>query len=414
MKIIFRSRFAIAMLLLFGICAAPQAQTTAGSGTVIVIPVVSQSSTFATTMIVHNPNASGITVHITFDEAQSSSNPGIHACTDLAVSSGQSKLFLLATQCSLPAGNHHGQVIIQDSATPKINIFYAYSRTQTAAGVGFSVEGYPAGNFSGSGASVLGLARTSTGAKFSSNCFVGSLGEAISYKISLFDGPTNVQIGSDVTGSLGAYQQIRYIDIFTVAGAPAGDYSNVRAKFVSTSGAPAIIGFCTLQESVTFSADFRIAKSQEASDNRQRRLICYGQDSCGTVNAVNPTAIPDASTKYIHSLFIEQPDYVQCTIVSPHAADLQMQVRGPGGDVFLAPVFSTSPPYSSGGAGQTTFYIFTGERNAVNGGTSTRWFIDVGPRTGGTPTFPIAYGITCNSGNGVSVPYYRAQAALDF
>ncbi len=27
---------------------------------------------------------------------------------------------------------------------------------------------------------------------------------------------------------------------------------------------------------------------------------------------------------------------------------------------------------------------------------------------------PVSYGITCNSGNGVTVPYFRASAALDF
>ena len=139
------------------------------------------------------------------------------------------------------------------------------------------------------------------------------------------------------------------------------------------------------------------------------------QDAGGTVNAVNPTQIPDATTKFVHTLFIEQPDYVECQLVSPNLGDLQIRIRGPG-DVFSSPVWPSSPPFSSGGAGLTSFYIFTGNRSTIGNGSASRWFIDVGFRTTGgvAADLPVSYGITCNSGNGVTVPYFRASAALDF
>jgi hypothetical protein len=58
------------------------------------------------------------------------------------------------------------------------------------------------------------------------------------------------------------YQQFRYLDVFAQAGAPAGDLTNVRAEFTNLTAAnKKLIGFCTVQENTTFSADFRIAKS---------------------------------------------------------------------------------------------------------------------------------------------------------
>jgi hypothetical protein len=107
-------------------------------------------------------------------------------------------------------------------------------------------------------------------------------------------------------------------------------------------------------------------------------------------------------------------------LVSPHLTDLEIRLRAPG-DVFASPVFVPSapfdanPPYTAGGNNATYFYIFTGHRNAVNNGTVTRWYIDVSFReTSDRSLLPVDYGIICNSGNGVSVPWFRAQAADDF
>ena len=97
------------------------------------------------------------------------------------------------------------------------------------------------------------------------------------------------------------------------------------------------------------SADFRIAKSIDARDSRQVRQVCYGQDSCGTVTVTSPPQISSTTTKNIHYLILDQPDFVQCDLVSAHPGDLEIMLRGPG-DPQTAPQFdiTTLPaPYNN-------------------------------------------------------------------
>ena len=402
---------------LFG-SADALAQTTAGAGTVVVVPVVAQTASYSTEVVVRNSGANPLTLDVKFYEALTSQNPGQRTCAQYVAPANSATVLTLGTQCTLGAGSHHGFLILEDASTEKVNAFAVYSRSQTPQGAGFSVEGFPVGNFSGAGAGVVGLRRTSTGAKYQSNCFVGALGEAVDYQIDLRNGNDNSVLGNPVTGSLQPYQMRRHLDIFALAGAPAGDHFNVRAVFDNTNaGNPAFIAFCTVQESVTFGADFRIAKSADAFDNRQRRAICYGQDACGTVTATNPSQITSLTTKLIHQTMIAQPDYVKCELVSDRKDDLEIQLRGPG-DTFTSPVFPSSSPYDSGGDNKTSFYVFTGHRNDATlntGGYATRWFIDVSYREGSAnSTLPIPYGITCQAGNGLAVPWVRGTATDDF
>jgi hypothetical protein len=182
-----------------------------------------------------------------------------------------------------------------------------------------------------------------------------------------------------------------------------------------------MVAYCTVQESNHFNSDFRIARSKDSFDQRQKRLMCYSSADCATADSGSGAVqITSTTTKNIHYLFITQPDFVKCDLVSPHPEDLEMKLRGPG-DVFGAPDFvpsapyNANPPYTAGGDNLTGFYVFTGYRNAINTGTVTRWYIDVGFREGGNSAdLPLDYGIICYSGNGVSVPWYRASAADDF
>jgi hypothetical protein len=52
----------------------------------------------------------------------------------------------------------------------------------------------------------------------------------------------------------------------------------------------------------------------------------------------------------------------------------------------------------------------------VNSGTATRWFIDVSfrPVGGNSGHLPIDFGITCRSGNGTEIPWFRGTAPIDF
>lgn len=426
----------VAAVALLGAVAA-QAQTVAAGGSIIVIPLVTHSASFKATIFVRNDQATDITLNVRFYDTLLAPPPGQRACSQLVVPASQTVSFTLDAQCTFnPANSHFGMLVLEDATALaphdyKTNFFHAFARSQNPLGIGLSVEGFPIGNFSGQNANVLGLERVAAAPGYQSNCFVAALGEAVDYTLKLFDGTTNTQIGSTLSGSLVPYQTVRFSDVFTAVGAPAGDHTNARARFSSTDtdpNAPSLVGYCTVQENNTFGADFRIAKSRDGLDRRQKRFMCYATDpadaTCQTTDPVAPTQIPSTSARNIHWLFIAQPDFVKCDLVSAHLADLEMRLRVAddvyNGNTVFTPTapFNANPPYTAGGAGLTGFYIFTGHRSQIGTGPSagqiTRWFIDVQPSATGVANpadFPVDYGIVCTAGNGVSVPYFRAQAA---
>jgi hypothetical protein len=415
-------------------CAAlhAQAQTTAGAGTVVVIPQAANiPGAFSTTVFVRNPNANAITVNVRYyqsDDAVPAGTGTSYPCTQLNVGANLTAMFDLGTQCTFTAGstNNFGMIVLEDATSQfKTNPFFAYSRTESPTAIGFSIEGFPAGNFSAAPASspadAVGLRKSSGAPHFRSNCFIGALNETVNYTVELRQGETGALIGAPIPGSVAAYHTTRILDIFTQALTPLSDYANVRAKFTTTTSS-AMIGFCTVESQDNLSADFRIAKSVEARDNRQSRLACYGMDSCGSAvsSVADPTTITDTTKRNIHYLIIDQPDFVKCDLVSEagggsRLTDLQMVVRGPtdaptGNTPFsnAVPPYNAAP-YTSGGSGLTSFYIYTGEKS-INGGVASRWYIDVSFRSGGNATTPIKYGIKCSSGNGVTVPWLGTSA----
>jgi len=417
--------------------SAAHGQTTAGSGTVIVLPLAANiPGAYSTTVFVRNPNTNDMTVNVRYYQSDNATPAGTgtpYTCDPLPVAAGHAMTFDLGSQCTFALGSadNFGMIILEDATSQyKTSPFFAYSRTESPTGNGFSVEGFPVGTFSGAPASrpaeALGLKKTSTAPHYNSNCFVGALNEPVNYTIELRQGETGSLIGV-VSGALDAYHTTRILDIFAATGAPLTDYANVRAKFTTATnlGASlnaAMIGFCTLETTDNGSADFRIAKSNDARDNRQSRLACYGMDDCGAnaSSASEPATITDTTKRNIHYMIIDQPDFVKCDLVSDAVAsrldDLQVVLRPPSDSVTgTTPFANANPPYnaapySSGGPGQTSLYVYTGEKSTINGGVASRWYLDVSFRNGGNPTTPIKYGIKCVSGNGVTIPWLGTSA----
>lgn len=407
------------------------AQTTAASGTVIVLPLAAYiPGAYTTTVFVRNPNTSAITINIRYYQSDSANPVGTGtplACGQLSIPANLAVTFDLGAQCgsAFTGTDNFGQILLEDvTGIYKTNTFFAYSRTESPTGNGFSVEGFPVGNFSSATAESLGLKRTLGAPHYRSNCFVGALNETVNYQIELRQGETGALIGSGViAGTLAPYHSIRYLDIFNAV--PGGNtntaYANVRAKFSNSSNS-AMIGYCTLETSDNGSADFRVAKSADGRDNRQSRLSCYGMDSCtattGVESAIDPAVITDTTKRNVHYLILDAPDFVKCDLVSQtRLNDLQMVLRGPTDTATGTTPFANSAPpynaapYTSGGAGQTNFYVYTGEKgqSIAGSGAATRWYIDVSYRAGGNATTPITYGIRCQSGNGVTIPWLGAQ-----
>ena len=182
-------------------------------------------------------------------------------------------------------------LVLEDAAAQQTNMFFAFSRAQTPGGNGFSVEGFPIGAFSGAPADVIGLKRQAASPVYQTNCFVGAFGEALDYQIVLRDGTTNNTIPAShaITGHLEPFEMMRILDVFGADGvnAPAGNYLNYRANFdVSSAGAPAMVGFCTVQESTFFGADF------PASASRPMRATMASDGSHASVSTTARTPRP--------------------------------------------------------------------------------------------------------------------------
>lgn len=223
-----------------------------------VVPAVASTGSYVSEVYVRNPASTALTVGVTLDEANQASQPGPRVCAPLPVPGNATRLLSLATQCGLDAQPHFGTLMLEDASSPRTHPFSVYSRTQTLAGVGFSVEGVPIGSFDGTTRFVTGLQRTSEPPDFQSNCFIGALDVPVQYAIQLTTGD-GAPFGTPLAGVLAPHEVVRYLDVFASAGAPAGDYAETVARFSVSDGASPYVGFCTMQESVTFGADLRLA-----------------------------------------------------------------------------------------------------------------------------------------------------------
>ena len=421
------------------IAITARGQTSAASGTVIMLPQIATiAGGWVTTVFVQNPNGTPITLDVTYqfsDDAAATLAGATLTCDQLSIAANAAITFDPAVQCHLSTlypgvANIFGALTLSDATTQyKTNMFYAYSRAaQTnpaGAGNGFSVEGFPVGNFSSATSDAIGLTRTSTFPNYLSNCFVDALGEQVDYQIILRQGETGALLGtypqSGPPLTLAPYHTTRVFDVLAAAGLTAGDYSNVRATFVNSDNS-AMIGFCTVETTGTGSADFRIAKSIDARDVRQARQVCYGVGDCNTpLFDANSTHLNSTVSKNIHYTIFDQPDFVGCSLISDtpaHLADLEIMLRAPG-DPQTAPQFvptapyATNPPYTAGGPGATSFYVYTGEKSTQALGATTRWYIDVSfnatnPSANAsdvTTGSGVPYAIVCTAGNGMSVPW---------
>ena len=227
----------------------------------MIIPLVAQTGSYASEITVHNPyNDGALPIAVVYTGANATSAAGQRACDPLSVPPLGTVQFSIADKCHLPVGSQYGYVTLTESAdTP--SPFVAYSRAQTPGGNGFSVPAFPADAIEAPklGSYVVGLKRQASAPIYQSNCFVASTDSATTYQIRLRDAAGN-PVGNPVTGTLEANQIVRYLDIFTAANVAGGDVSNVSAVFSNGGSNAALIGYCTVQESTFFGADFRMAQ----------------------------------------------------------------------------------------------------------------------------------------------------------
>lgn len=366
------------------------AQTTRGYGTIIRMPIVASTASNATTLFVHNPQGTDTLIQFTYYGASGTALPGARSCGARTVPAGQTVQYNINTICSLGGGSNFGQMELHELEAEN-KPFAAYTRVQQPSGDGFSIEGFPVGAFSNpSGTSyVTGLRRQAAAPGYASNCFVGALGEAVTVNISLQAGD-GTSIGSPANYVVPANDIVRLLDVFATLGAPAGDYSNVRASFFENglSEEPAFVAFCTTENKVTFDSDFRIAKDASPADDRSRFIAASTTSGMGAA-----LTLTGFSEQNVFGLYLQHPDWVQCTATGAQAAGIELRLKDPSGIVLV------------GGDGISSFgETYLGEKNARNSGVNGLWTLEVEASGLNAISPPVTYGVTCRSGNGSNRP----------
>lgn len=383
------------------LCGTAQAQTTYGYASIVEVPVVVNTSTFTTDLYVHNSGGASVTYSVSYYGATGTPT-GSKSCGTITLAGSETGRYDLGSLCGLSgAQSNFGRLRIYELATTNVP-FSAYARIQSFSGNGFSVEGFPAGQITGTGGgsgnmTVQGLRRQAAAPGYQTNCFFAALNEPTSITWQLRNGTTGAAIGSSSDVPLNANQMVRVLDIFAAAGAPAGDYSNVRLEaYENHVDEAGILTFCTVQNNTSFDADFRIAKDRTPGDLNHRYSVASGTDGLG-----NALSLTSYGSQDIHGIHLRNPDWVSCSVGGANTANLEMRLKRPDGTVV------------AGGSDTTSFgEVYIGERDAVVGGVNGLWTIEVGTR--GTGTLPLSYSISCTNGNGTHRPLKLGTSVDNF
>ncbi|MEO8537939.1 MAG: hypothetical protein ABI533_10440 [Betaproteobacteria bacterium] len=376
----------------------------------IVIPVVASTASYVSQIVVKDQSGTARAIVIQFYEAQTSGTPGPKPCANISLAAFETKTVSLASQCTLAAGSHHGFVILTDATANRDKLFYAYTRVENPAAIGFTVEGYPIGHIGGgeSYSEVDGVKRkaaTPSSPAFQTNCFAATLNDPVSYSVSI-DAPGSTVISD----TLQPFQMRRFSDIYASAGLAAGDFENTTVTFSKDDPAqfPAtLLTFCTVQDNTSFGADFRIGKNWNAADPSRFRLNCYaasyGSNPGECTNILQPSApFITAGNKVRLLTRLYAPDVVTCSILGSRAADLKMRLVLDPGQVVVA------------GGAANNFTYSTGARSTIGNGYHQYYWIEVDFKVGSNATYPIPFGVKCVAGNGLMDPRWIDSPADDF
>jgi hypothetical protein len=99
------------------------AQTTAGSGTVLVVPLTANIAVYTTEVFVRNPNTHPITLNVIYYQSNDGTPPaGFRPCAQLTIPATTALSFDMGSQCGLNnTDDNFGMFFLQDAATPKVN-----------------------------------------------------------------------------------------------------------------------------------------------------------------------------------------------------------------------------------------------------------------------------------------------------
>ncbi len=398
------------------------AQSTDGYHAIQVFPVAVDSASFAQRFTFRNPdadNAIGLTVQ--YLPGTGTSQATAILCPAVAIPANSQAVFnsLRALCPSLAIGNQFGIVYVNESSTTRKRPFAAFSRVSNPAGIGFSVEAFPAHTFTSADSVVTDIQRIAASGgqpAFQTNCFIGKMnnvnvtvGTSSDVLVSVRDS-AGALLGSTTTFAVLPGHLVRLLDVFAAVGAPAGNYDNARVTFEeSGSGEPGILSFCTVQDNTSYGADFRIAKQERgfsqisltqtpaAQDEHVLRDSTIASDMIMSgLPTGRPFAIPSGATGMnTHVVYFRHPDYVQCEIIDPATnvralATYGLEMRIIGSDGLIL----------AGGNDATGFNtLYLGDKYQRNNGANTRYTIEV-ETNGQNTAVARSYKLHCVSGSG--------------
>jgi len=419
------SALAAAILIATGLCAPlASAQSTDGYHSIQVFPVVVETASFAQRFTFRNPDTTkALSISASFFPGTGILPATRTDCPAFSVAADSDRVFTsLRDICpGIPSGNVYGYLYTAEATAD--NLPYAgYSRISNPQGNGFSVEAFSAQTFTSADATVTGLRRltaTVGSPAFQTNCFIGNLNDVtppttpVNTQVfyTLYTN-TGTQVGLTTAVNLTPGTLTRLSDVFGTAGAPAGDYDNVRAEFEEVgTGEPGLMTFCTVQDNTSFGADFRIGKQEEgfstnyssigAQDDEVSRDSVVSEDVLFS-GLVTPRQfdLPGGAFSNTHVIYFRHPDRIQCELVDPLT-----KARLSADDAMEMRVLDSNGNLVAGGDGVIGFgEVYLGDKTDRNSGANGRYTIEVeGTGTGLRTNTQRAYGIHCQSGSGHTV-----------
>ncbi|HXU32288.1 MAG TPA: hypothetical protein VN851_17110 [Thermoanaerobaculia bacterium] len=388
------------------------AMSSDNSGTTIVLPfVVNAPSVTQTQVFVENHYATAVSLIAWYVGERTSANPTLLTCSESSTNPVPQTFVLtvpvdgvlrfnlrdlLEQKCrgSRPAGSigDRGTLTLfvnRGASSVRISAIARIESIPGGAGpaVGFSVPGLPLGALEGSTQIVTGVQNGATGpVKLRTDCLIGTFhdvgGSGNIYRVSVKDSRGSV-MGSTLV-SLGPWSAELLADVFSLVGVGGMvlDGARVEVEPTANSSNPSMVATCRVIGGST--TNYLMGKVYEPKDLlRQRRVSANSTPGWG-----NFLFVPGFGPA-LHAIFLRHPDLVQCSVDSPQLA---LEVVAPDGTVIT-------------GGFQSTGEFTTRERQSINNGVADAWILRVTENQGNPPPLgspPIAYRLTCTSGNGMS------------
>ncbi len=407
-------------LLCFGFLSAlaldvPAAAMSAdSSGYAIVLPFVvdAPASNTRTQVFVENHFSTAVGLIAWYVGERTSANPGLFTCAETSATPAPQTFALtvpadgvlrfglrelLEQKCrgSMPPGSlgDRGTLTLfvnRGGASVRISALARIEAVPGVAGVpatGFSVPGLPLGALEGSTQIVTGIQNGASGSvMLRTDCLIGSFYDVGAtgnlYRVSVKDSSGGV-LGSTVI-PLGPWSAELLIDVFSLVGVGGMVIDAARVEVEPTANAsnPSLVATCRVIGGST--TNYLMGKVYEPKDLlRQRRVSANATAGWGGFLFV-PGFGPE-----LHAIFLRHPDRVQCSVDSPRLA---LEVIAPDGTVVT-------------GGFPSTLEFSTRERESINHGVADAWILRVTENAANPPPMgspPIAYRLTCASGNGMS------------